>query len=196
MSTSAVILLAALSLLALAAVVTVVVYNRLVALRQAARSSWAQIDVQLRRRKDLIPNLVAAVKGFMAHERQVLEAVVEARSKALKAGPAPTAETMRAEGELGAALSRLLSIAEAYPQLKSDASVSQLMEEVRSTEDRIAFSRQGYNDAVEALNTRLESIPDAWVNGAFLKAKPEPFWQVDAAARKEMEDAPPQVAFG
>jgi LemA protein len=172
------------------------IHNRLVALRQAVKSSWAQIDVQLKRRKDLIPNLVAAVEGYMTHEKETLAAVIEARARAVRAGPQPTQETMKAEGELGAALSRLMMVSESYPDLKANQNVMSLMEELSSTENRLAFARQGYNDTVEQLNARIESVPDVFVNRAFSKVKPAEFWQVDEASRRMMEESPPEVKFG
>ncbi len=174
----------------------VVSYNRLVGMRNAVANQWTQIDIQLKRRKDLIPNLVAAVQGYMTHEREALQAVVEARAKAVQAGHAPTKETIAAEGELGAALSRLMSVTEAYPDLKANDNVRTLMEEVASTENRIGFARQGYNDAVESFNTRIASVPDVFVNNAFLKAQPAEFWRVEDAERVRMEYAPPVVSFG
>lgn len=170
------------------------IYNRLIALRQAAKNSWAQIDVQLKRRKDLIPNLINAVKGYMTHEAGTLEAVVSARAKALQAGPLPTTESIKAEGELSTALSRLMSVTESYPDLKANTNVQGLMEELTSTENKISFARQGYNGSVEELNTRIESIPDTWVN-RFAKVEPMEMWKVTDEQRAQMEEEPPEVKF-
>jgi LemA protein len=152
------------------------IYNRLVALRQRFKNAFAQIDVQLKRRYDLIPNLVEAARGYLAHERQTLEAVVAARSAAVsaaqKAAAAPgEAAAMQglaqAEGALGGALGRLIALFEAYPDLKANQNILQVQEELTSTENRIAFARQAYNDAVMQYNTRRESFPDSIVAGMF-----------------------------
>jgi LemA protein len=132
-------------------------YNGLVSLRNQVQNSWRQIDVQLRRRHDLIPNLVEAVKGYMQFERDTLTQVVEARAKAISAPD--QASRMAAENQITGGLSRLLAVMENYPQLKSDQNVLKLQEELTTTENQIAFSRQAYNDAVMQLNTRIESFP-------------------------------------
>ena len=150
------------------------VFNRLVALRNRFKNAFAQIDVQLKRRYDLIPNLVEAAKGYLAHERQTLEAVIAARGAAVnaaqRAASAPgDAAAMtglaQAEGVLGGALGRLLAVFEAYPDLKANQNVLQVQEELTSTENKVAFARQGYNDAVMVYNTRRESFPDNVVAG-------------------------------
>jgi len=154
-------------LLALFAYV-VTLYNGLVALRNGFRNSYAQIDVQLTRRYELIPNLVEAAKGYLNHERATLEAVISARNNAATANKAlagtpedGTAVTalMAAEQTLGGALGRFYAVAEAYPELKADATISRLMEELASTENRIAFARQAYNDAVMGYNNGREQFP-------------------------------------
>jgi LemA protein len=132
-------------------------YNGLVSLRNQVQNAWRQIDVQLRRRHDLIPNLVEAVKGYMQFERDTLTQVVEARAKAVSAPD--QASRMAAENQITAGLSRLLAVMENYPQLKSDQNVLKLQEELTTTENQIAFSRQAYNDSVMQLNTRIESFP-------------------------------------
>lgn len=151
-------------------------YNGLVAARNAYRNAFAQIDVQLTRRYDLIPNLVETAKAYLKHERETLEAVVRARSAALaglgaaKAAPgdaAAMAQLAGAEGALGGALSRLLVTVEAYPELKASANMQQLTEELTSTENRIAFARQAYNDAVMAYNNRREMFPGSLVAAQF-----------------------------
>src|SRR5208337_3981638 len=132
-------------------------YNRLVSLRNQVDNSWRQIDVQLKRRHDLIPNLVEAVKGYMQFERDTLTQVVEARGRAVAAPD--QASRLAAENQLSAGLGRLLAVMENYPQLKSDQNVMQLQEQLTTTENQIAFSRQAYNDAVLSLNTRTEKFP-------------------------------------
>jgi LemA protein len=154
----------------------IAIYNGLVKLRQRFKNAFAQIDVQLKRRYDLIPNLVEAAKGYLAHERQTLEAVIAARGNALsasqKAAAAPgDAAAMQglaqAEGQLGGALGRLMVLFEAYPDLKANQNILQVQEELTSTENKIAFARQAYNDTVMAYNTRRESFPDTIFAGMF-----------------------------
>ena len=155
--------------------------NRLVAGRNAYRNAFAQIDVQLTRRHDLIPNLVETARAYMAHERDTLEAVIRARSaavaglgaaKATPGEPAAMAQLAGTEGQLAAALSRLLVTVEAYPDLKASTTMQQLAEELGSTENRLAFARQAYNDAVMAYNNRREMFPDSLVasQGGFAPA--------------------------
>ena len=151
-----------------------VLYNRLVRLRNRFENAFAQIDVQLRRRHDLIPNLVEAVRGYLGHERETLQGVVEARAGAVRAqqnaqpGDAGSLGALAgAEGLLSGALGRLMAVVESYPTLQADAQVSGLREELTSTENRVAFARQAYNDAVTRFNTRTESFPDVVVARAF-----------------------------
>jgi LemA protein len=132
-------------------------YNSLVRMRNSVENAWRQIDVQLKRRHDLIPNLVEAVKGYMEFERETLTQVVEARNRAV-AAPSQDAR-LAAENQLTAGLGRLLAVMENYPQLKSDENVLQLQEQLTTTENQIAFSRQAYNDAVLELNNRIETFP-------------------------------------
>jgi LemA protein len=152
------------------------IYNGLVALRNRFKNAFAQIDVQLRRRYDLIPNLVETVKRYLDHERDTLEAVVQARGNAVgaaqRAAAAPgEAAAMQglaqAEGVLGAALGRLLAVFESYPDLKANETVAALQEELSSTENKVAFARQAYNDSVMQYNTRRESFPDNLFAGIF-----------------------------
>src|SRR5580692_579769 len=143
--------------LVLLGVYLVTAYNSLVRARNEVDNSWRQIDVQLKRRHDLIPNLVEAVKGYMQFERDTLTQVVEARAKAISAPD--QASRMAAENQITGGLGRLLAVMENYPQLKSDQNVLKLQEELTTTENQIAFSRQAYNDAVMQLNTRIESFP-------------------------------------
>jgi LemA protein len=132
-------------------------YNSLVSLRNQVDNSWRQIDVQLKRRHDLIPNLVEAVKGYMQFERDTLTQVVEARAKAVSAPD--QSSRIAAENQITAGLGKLLAVMESYPQLKSDQNVLKLQEELSTTENQIAFARQAYNDVVLGLNTRIETFP-------------------------------------
>jgi len=151
-------------------------YNRLVNERNRVRNGFAQIDVQLTRRHDLIPNLVEAVKGYMKHERETLDAVVKARNAAVtnletaKADPA-NAEAVRrlgeSEGALGAALGRLFALSEAYPDLKANQNMMQFQEELASTENKVAFARQAFNDAVMGYNNSVENFPNNVIAGMF-----------------------------
>ena len=155
------------------AVYAVAVYNRLVKLRERYRNAYAQIDVQLKRRYDLIPNLVEAVKGYMTHERETLEKVIAARNVAAEANrraagtadPAAVREVAEAESSLTPALGRLLAVREDYPQLKADTQTSRLMEELVSSENRVAFARQHYNDSVTTYNSYRQSFPPTLVAG-------------------------------
>ena len=186
-------------LLALLALWGVGIYNGLVALRNASRNAFSQVDVQLKRRHDLIPNLVATAKGYMAHESGTLTAVVEARAKATQANvrlaanpadPAAMREVSQAEAGLSGALGRLMVVAEQYPQLKADVTMRNLMEELTSTENRIAFSRQAFNDAVLLYNNSREVFPRVLVANAFGFVAAE-FFRIEDAAEKSA----PQVAF-
>jgi LemA protein len=140
-------------------------YNRLVSLRNQVDNAWRQIDVQLKRRHDLIPNLVEAVKGYMQFERDTLTQVVEARAKAVSAPD--QSSRIAAENQITAGIGRLLAVMENYPQLKSDQNVLKLQEELTTTENQIAFSRQAYNDVVLDLNTRIETFPSNYIANNF-----------------------------
>ena len=161
-------LLVLLGVAVLLAVVVVGIYNRLVALRNRFQNAFAQIEVQLKRRHDLIPNLVETAKGYMAHERETLDAVIQARNQATgglqRAAAAPgDPEAMQqlgtAEGALSGAVGRLFAVMEAYPDLKANQNMMQLSEELTSTENKVAFSRQAFNDSVTAYNTYRQSFP-------------------------------------
>jgi LemA protein len=166
----------------------VTAYNGLVRLRMHVKEAWAQIDVQLKRRHDLVPNVVETVKGYAAHEKETLEAVISARGAAVTArGPEAQAA---AEAGLAGALGRLMLLAEAYPNLKADANFRQLQEELAGTENKIGFARQYYNEQVNRYNTRLQSIPDNIVAGLFSFA-PEPFFEIENKAEREA----PKVKF-
>jgi LemA protein len=178
----------------------VAIYNGLVALRNRFRNAFAQIDVQLRRRYDLIPNLVETVKRYLEHERQTLEAVVQARGTAVGAAqraaaapgePAAMQGLAQAEGALGAALGRLIAVFESYPELKADQTVAALQEELSSTENKVAFARQAYNDSVMQYNTRRESFPDNLFAGRFGFAPAELLQATESGEQR----AAPRVSF-
>ena len=163
-----------LGVIVLIAVFAVSVYNKLVSQRNRYKNAFAQIDVQLKRRYDLIPNLVETAKGYLSHERETLEAVIAARNAAANAearasanpgDPGAMKALVGAETALGGALGKFFALSEAYPDLKGDRAMSQLMEELTSTENRIAFARQAYNDAVMNYNTSRESFPAVLVAG-------------------------------
>jgi LemA protein len=165
-----------LGLVVLFVVLVVGGYNRLVAARNAVKNAFAQIDVQLTRRYDLIPNLVETAKGYLKHERETLESVIRARNSAvegLKAAeanpgaPAAMQQLAGAEAQLGGALGRLFALVEAYPDLKANQNMMQLSEELTATENKVAFSRQAYNDAVMSYNNLRESIPTNILAGMF-----------------------------
>jgi len=152
------------------------IYNGLVQLRNRFKNAFAQIDVQLKRRYDLIPNLVEAAKGYITHERETLEKVIAARNSAMGAAqkaaaspgdPAAMQGLAQAEGQLGGAMGRLMAVFEAYPDLKANQNILQVQEELTSTENKIAFARQAYNDSVMEYNTKRESFPDTIFAGAF-----------------------------
>lgn len=174
----------------------VAIYNGLVTLRNQFKNAFSQIDVQLQRRYDLIPNLVETAKGYMKHERETLEGVIQARNQAVGAARAvkadPTdAQAMHdlagAETALGGMLGRFFALAEAYPDLKANQTMGQLMEELSSTENRIAFSRQAYNDAVMLYNNKRESFPDNMIAGAFSFKEAQLLELEDKEARKAVK---------
>ncbi|HZF03036.1 MAG TPA: LemA family protein [Patescibacteria group bacterium] len=189
----------------LAVVVAVVVwvmamYNGLVTLRNRFRNAFSQIDVQLKRRYDLIPNLVETAKGYMAHERQTLDAVIAARAGAVQAaqraaGAPGGAEAMRglaqAEAGLAGALGRLFAVVEAYPQLKANENMLALQEELTSTENRIAFSRQGYNDSVMEYNIRRETFPANLIANLFAFTQAEQLQSTESPEERKT----PRVSF-
>jgi LemA protein len=163
-------------------------YNGLVALKNQVLNAWKQIDVQLKRRHDLIPNLVNTVKGQMDFEKGTLEAVVAARAKAVSA--TGVAATAKAEGELTQALGRLFAVAEAYPDLKSSANMLQLQQELSGTESRIASARQAYNETATQYNTKQAQFPTNLVAG-LAKATPAELWAIGEEGEREV----PKVAF-
>jgi len=165
-------------------------YNGLVGLRNQVKNAWAQIDVQLKRRYDLIPNLVETVKGYMKHERETLEAVTKARNLAQQASSAGAGERAKAEGELSSALARLLVVVERYPDLKANQNFLALQEELTSTENKISFSRQFYNDSVLKFNNKTHMFPSNIVASMF-GFKAGEFFEVTLAAEREA----PKVSF-
>jgi LemA protein len=165
-------------------------YNGLVRLRNQVKNAWAQIDVQLKRRYDLIPNLVETVRGYMKHERETLEAVTKARNLAQQVSSAGAAARGKAEGELSAALSRLLAVAESYPDLKANQNFLALQEELTSTENKISFSRQYYNDSVLRYNNQTQMFPSNMVANMF-RFKADEFFEVTVPE----ERAAPRVSF-
>lgn len=188
-----------LGIIVVLALLAVVFYNRLVALKNRFKNAFAQIDVQLTRRYDLIPNLVEVAKGYMAHERETLEAVIRARNHASDQlrqaaarpdDPGAMAGLAQAEQGLAGVLGRLFALSEAYPDLKANQNMMQLSEELTSTENRVAFARQGYNDAVMGYNTACEQFPGVLIAGLFRFAP---------ASLLEMEDPvkrdAPKVSF-
>jgi len=168
-------------------------YNGLVGLRNQMKNAWAQIDVQLKRRHDLIPNLVETVKGYAAHERATLEAVTNARNLAQSAASsgAGVAERAKAEGELSGALARLLAVVENYPNLKANQNFLALQEELTSTENKISFSRQYFNDSVLKYNNKTQMFPSNIIAN-MSGFKPGEFFEVKAAEEREA----PKVSIG
>jgi len=191
--------------ISLAVVVVVIIwaiaiYNRLVALRNRFKNGFAQIDVQLKRRYDLIPNLVETAKGYIKHERETLEAVIKARNSAVAAAaaaganpgnPAAMQQLGQAEGALTGVLGRMFALAEAYPDLKANQNMLSLQEELSSTENKVAFSRQAFNDSVMEYNTRRESFPDSIFAGMFGFGPAE----LLAATESAEERKAPKVSF-
>ncbi|OGA66523.1 MAG: hypothetical protein A3G81_02410 [Betaproteobacteria bacterium RIFCSPLOWO2_12_FULL_65_14] len=189
-----------LAIVVAAAIWAMSIYNGLVALRNRFKNAFSQIDVQLKRRYDLIPNLVESVKGYLQHERQTLEAVVQARGNAVSAAqraaaapgdPAAMQGLAQAEGALGGALGRLLAVFENYPDLKANQNVLALQEELTSTENKIAFARQAYNDSVMQYNTKRESMPDNVIAG-FFRFTPAELLQATETAEERQA---PRVSF-
>ena len=178
-----------LGLVVLLAVVGVVMYNGLIGLRNKVEEGWRQIDVELKRRHDLIPNLVETVKGYASHERGTLEEVMQARSAAMSGASTPAAAA-QAEGQLSQALGRLMAVAEAYPDLKANQNFLALQQELASTEDRIASGRRYYNANVRELNTKVESVPSNIVAGLAHIGRAE-YFEAEGAERQA-----PQVSFG
>ena len=176
------------------------IFNKLVTLKNRFQNAFAQIEVQLKRRYDLIPNLVETVKGYMAHERETLEAVIQARNQALSglqaaasdpSDPNAIQQLSRAEGVLGGAMGRLLALSEAYPDLKASENMKQLTEELTSTENRVSFARQAFNDAVTAYNIYKQSFPPVIFVGLFGHTQDATLLEFDSQAIAEA----PKVSF-
>jgi len=166
------------------------IYNGLVGARNQVKNAWAQIDVQLKRRHDLIPNLVETVKGYMQHERGTLEAVTNARTTAIKSADSGVAAQAKAEGELSQALGRLLAVAENYPDLKASQNFLALQEELTSTENKISFSRQFYNDSVLQFNNKTQMFPSNII-ASMAGFKAGEFFEVTDTVEREA----PKVSF-
>ena len=178
----------------------IAIYNGLVQLRNRYKNAFAQIDVQLKRRYDLIPNLVETAKGYIKHERETLEAVIKARNQAMGAAqaassnpgnPAAMQALSQADGALTGVLGRMFALAEAYPDLKANQNMLALQEELTSTENKVGFARQGYNDSVMEYNTKRESFPDTIFAGMFGFAPAELLQATESAEERKA----PQVKF-
>jgi LemA protein len=189
------VLLILLIVIVVLAVLVIGIYNRLVALRQNCNQAFADIDVQLKQRHDLIPNLVETVKGYAAHEKGTLEAVIQARTAAVSAEKTGDPKAMAsAEGVLGAALGRLIALSEAYPDLKANTNFQQLQAELTDIENKLAAARRFYNHAVGEYNTAREQFPAVVFAGMF-GFGPRDFFDVGEESRAAMDAAPPQVKF-
>jgi LemA protein len=174
-------------------------YNNMVRLRERFKNAFSQIDVQLKRRYDLIPNLVETVKGYMSHERETLEAVIQARNQAVSANKAAASAPgdagamtglMSAEAALGGAMGKIFALAEAYPDLKANQNMMQLTEELTTTENKISFARQAYNDSVTSYNTAIKMFPASMMAGSF-GFNDAPLWELEEEAAREA----PKVSF-
>ena len=199
MGTAAGVLIALAVISVLLVLIVIGIYNKLVALRNRYKNAFAQIDVQLKRRYDLIPNLVEVAKGYMKHERETLEAVIQARNQAASAGqqaaqnpgdPQSMQSLGRAEGQLTGALGRLFALSENYPDLKANQNMLSLQEELSSTENKVAFARQAYNDAVMVYNTARETFPSVVFAGMFSFHAADLF-EIEEASEREA----PKVSF-
>jgi len=183
-----IVLLIPLLVIAIIVVAFIGIYNALIRLRNQVRNAWSQIDVQLKRRHDLIPNLVETAKGYMKHERQTLENITQARSRAMGAGS--VGERSKAEGALSGAISRFFVVVENYPDLKANQNFLALQEELTSTENRIGFARQSYNDQVLFYNNKIQMFPSNIVAGTF-NFTAEEFFEIEEAREREA----PKVEF-
>ena len=181
-------MLVIIGIIVLLAVFVIGIYNALIRLRNQVDNAWSQIDVQLKRRHDLIPNLVETAKGYMEHERGTFEAITEARSRAM--GANTPAEAGKAEGALTDALSKFMLVVENYPDLKANANFLSLQETLTSTENKIAFSRQGYNDQVLFYNNKIQMFPSNIIAGMFNFGKRD-FFEIENEAEREV----PKVSF-
>ena len=178
-------LLIIIAIIALLAMLVIGIYNNLVSARQKVKNSWSQIDVQLQRRFDLIPNLVESVKGYMSHEKEVLAKVTELRTS--WANASSVGEKAKLDNELSGALKTIMAVSENYPDLKANQNFSELQEELRATENKISFSRQFYNDSVTMYNTKLEVVPTNIIASLF-HFTPEELFKADSdEARKNVK---------
>jgi LemA protein len=182
------VIIAILAVLMVGAISLIFLYNALVRGRQMATNAWSQIDVQLQRRHDLVPNLVETVKGYMKHEQETLDKVIQARAAAINARTVP--EKAQAESMLGQAITGLFGVVEAYPDLKADSVMRELQEELSTTENKISYSRLYYNDVTTRYNTMLETIPTAFMAGIG-GFKPRDLFEIEDPAVREA----PKVAF-
>lgn len=180
--------LIALVIVVVLVLIAIGIFNSLVVLRKRAETAWAQIDVQLKRRYDLIPNLVETVKGYLKHEREVLENVTKARQQAIDVTGVKA--QAQAENVLTGALRSLFAVAESYPDLKANQNMLALQEELSSTENKISFARQHYNDTVQDYNTRIETVPSN-IFASLFGFKPREFFEIELEAEKQ----PPKVSF-
>lgn len=181
----AVILLIIVVIVVALVVYAIATFNSLVKLRNRIEAAWAQIDVQLKRRYDLIPNLVETVKGYASHERETLEAVITARNRAM-AAPAGSHDQAQAENMISGALRQLFALSEAYPDLKANQNFAQLQEELTATEDKIAYSRQYFNDSVLRYNNKIQAFPGVVVAGP-MGFKPREYFEADDQARGSVQ---------
>ncbi len=177
-----------LGIIVVVAIVLVGMYNSLVQLRNRVKNAWSQIDVQLKRRHDLIPNLVETAKGYMTHERETLTAITDARSRAMGAGTVQ--DKGAAEAQLSAAVSRFMVTVENYPDLKANQNFLSLQEELTSTENKISFARQAYNDAVLFFNNKIEMFPSNIIASMF-SFRPQEFFEIEEPTQREA----PKVQF-
>lgn len=186
MSGVTIVLLVIIGLLLAAGLIIVLLYNKLVALKNQVEAAWSQIDVQLRRRTDLIPNLVEVVKDYLSYEQETLTRVIEARNHAVAAREQGREATIAAEGMLTQAMGKLFALAESYPELRSNQNVANLQEELAATENKIAFARQHYNDSVMSLNTTIESFPSNLIAGRF-NFRTSVFFEIPEEAREPVK---------
>lgn len=182
------IIIVLIAIIAVLVLMVISMYNSLVRFRNQVKNAWSQIDVQLKRRHDLIPNLIETVKGYMTHERETLESITDARSKAM--GADTVGDKAKAESALSGAMSKFFLVVENYPDLKANQNFLSLQEELTSTENKISFSRQAYNDQVLFYNNKIEMFPSNIIAGMFQFIKEE-FFEIENAAEREV----PKVQF-